>query len=230
MKSLLRKYIQKQVFNVAEGLVKTHPIGTSKRILDRKFADSNLIVIEDVSANRLMLDVTNFYHFKELFILINNLGYFASAIDIYPFDGEFFYEKFSEYKLVEIVGRRGEYKKIEIVLEAKFDEQPRIPKTLFHVTTKNKAIKIAKDGIVPKSYSKLTYHPERIYLTDSIVAAIEFADKIKKKEEIYVILGIKTDLVPNMKIYDDPNYKLSGYYTLNNISPNALFFVREIKI
>jgi len=228
MKNLLRKYIKEQVVNIIEGLIKTHSTRASKKILDRKFSISNLKTKEDTSTNRLIIDITNFNYFGELFALINNLGYFVSAIDLYTIDDDFSYEKFSEDKLAKIIKEKGKYKKIELILEAKFDEQISVPKVLFHVTKKNKIEKIVKDGIIPKSYSKLTYHPDRIYVTNSVANAKSFIDRIKKEGESYIILGIKTDLVPNIKIYDDPNYKLLGYYVLENIPPSALFFVSEI--
>lgn len=228
MKDLLRKHIKRHVVNIIEGLIKTHPIQVAKKILDRKFAVDNLKVKDDISTNRLILDITNFEHFNELLVLINNLGYFVSAIDLYTFGGGFNYEKFSKDKLIEIMSKKKEYKKIELVLEAKFDEQINVSSVLFHVTKKEKIGKIIKNGIVPKSYSKLTHHPDRVHVTSSIIDAKNFINMIKEKDEIYIILGIKTDLVPNIKIYDDPNYKLRGYYILNNVPPNALFFVKEI--
>jgi hypothetical protein len=47
----------------------------------------------------------------------------------------------------------------------------------------------------------------------------------------WTILKIKTDMIPGdyLKLYTDPNYP-QGYYTLNNIPPQAIEKIKDINI
>jgi len=228
MKDMVVGYIRKQINALFEGLIKTHPINISKNIIERQFGN-DLKIIKDNDSNRLIVDVLNFIEFDKLFVLINNLGYFISAIDFLQ-NGKEKYEKFSKNALYSILKNKEKYDKIELVLEAKFDiEEKVLPEFLYHITEEKNAIKILKIGLVPKSYSKLTYHPERIYLSTSLKNTIIVFNKFveKNKDSKYVILQINTNLIPETIFYDDPNFKLKGYYTLDNIPPKSIKIIAK---
>lgn len=230
MKELLRKHIRKEISALFEGLLKTHPPQTSKRIIEKKFG-SDLNVVWDTGTDRLILDVTNFTEFEKLFPLVNNLGYFISAIDLYEKNGKDSYEKFFKGTLERVLKNKEKYQKIELILEAKFDkEQVKIPSTLFHVTNAEKIKKILNQGLVQKTNSKKTYHPERIYVTSSTNFAEDFVNRLKSenKENKYGLIAIKTEFLPSIKLYSDPNYEQRGYYVLENIPPIAISVIKII--
>lgn len=50
-------------------------------------------------------------------------------------------------------------------------------------------------------------------------------DAIKNKTTEIVVYKIDTSKVPNLQLYDDPNFAVegaSGYYTYTNIPPSAM--------
>ena len=87
--------------------------------------------------------------------------------------------------------------------------------------------------MVPKSRSKKAYHPERVYLgkdekTTSNLAP-QFYQLSGTKE--WVLLKIDTNAVPGdyLKLYYDSAFKY-GYYTLNNIPPQAIEKIKNIEL
>jgi len=122
---------------------------------------------------------------------------------------------------------------IKLRFEAKFDEEiiEKIPKILYHITPTQNVDKILKIGLVPKSRSKASYHPDRVYLSKGLEDIENLGEMFYQKTGIknWTILKINTDLVPGdyLRLYTDPNYT-SGFYTLNNIPPQAIEKIKEI--
>ena len=141
----------------------------------------------------------------------------------------------------ELPGQRtfgvAEEQSIEIKLrfEAKFDEEvvENIPSILYHITPTQNVNKILNIGLVPKSRSKASYHPDRVYLSKDLEDIENLGEMFYQKTGIknWTILKIETDIIPGdyLKLYTDPNYK-QGYYTLNNIPPQAIEKVKEINL
>ena len=90
--------------------------------------------------------------------------------------------------------------------------------------------KISKIGLCPKSQSKKSSHPERVYLTYNIDEAEYLIQQLfahntqeyKYKNEYSVL---ETKISHNIKLFRDTNYPY-GIYTLNNIPPQD---IKEIK-
>ena len=124
---------------------------------------------------------------------------------------------------------------IKLRFEAKFDEEvvENVPSILYHITPTQNANKILSIGLVPKSRSKASYHPDRVYLSKDLEDIENLGEMFYQKTGIknWTILKIETDIIPGdyLKLYTDPNYK-QGYYTLNNIPPQAIEKVKEINL
>lgn len=105
------------------------------------------------------------------------------------------------------------------IYESKFDKL-NINKidTLYHITNRDNINKIEKQGLVPKSQSKRSIHPERIYLGISKEELLE--------NPIYDMVGIpvlyeidNSDL--NLKLHYDVNMK-NAVYTTDSIPPSNI--------
>ena len=162
--------------------------------------------------------------------IFNNLGYFISK---YTMDGQ----HWLIYKNEDTI------KPIALFLEAKFDQliNP-VPSKLYHITLDIYVDKILKIGLIPRSKSKISNHPDRIYLSDSIKEIIPFGEYILSEYNLRIKDNIKTKIAKNfnifeidtkcfnrqdengfvMKLYKDVNFPDNGFYTLNNISPEFL--------
>lgn len=128
--------------------------------------------------------------------------------------------------------------KHEIVIEyeAKYDTQAKLDsKYVYHLTPDILYPKIKISGLTPKSQSKLSNHPERIYLLnptdddDMETIAITLWNSIsnsKLKNSIgdYYLLRIDTSKLPNHKFFEDPNFWMGNgaVWTYQNIPPSAI--------
>lgn len=186
---------------IVEGLIKTHPNNTSLDIILKKYSELEGNIEPD---GEIFLQG----YFKELINylpIINNLGYFISKLTI---DGNNWTKDFDDNT-----------KPIAIFLEPKYDIliDP-IPSILYHTTLKKNTNSILKYGLIPKHISKLSNHPDRIYLTDNIKIANVFGLTFK---EPFIILEINTkDL--NIELYKDVNLTNSGFYTMDNIKKQKI--------
>jgi len=229
VKPKIIKFLTEEILKdkkIYEGLIKSHSLSHVARILNSK----KHIFRIDREENQFYVDFFGAYEgdsltkYRELITLANNLGYFPSLLqtdsgelvknpkDIINFD-------VSKYAVTKIT------------FEAKYDiEIEDIPKYLYHTTPVSRWEKIEKIGLTPKSQSKLSYHPERIYLAFDEKEVAELGDMFKRwKNEPHLILQIDTHRVPGkFRLFDDPNFKGYGAYTLNNIPPYAIKVVNEI--
>jgi hypothetical protein len=73
-------------------------------------------------------------------------------------------------------------------------------------------------GLVPKSKSKVTYHPERIYLCNKAAMSAIYG-KYRKYVEKPIILQVNTK---GLKLYPDINAGAGAYWTSENISPDRI--------
>jgi len=131
-------------------------------------------------------------------------------------------------------------KNVDIKYEAKYgkeDEFIRKNPTAFHITSNINLPKILKYGLTPKTKSKLSNHPERIYLVSNVESdeleelaqALWKASSNKDSIESMYILEIDLSKIPNHKFYDDPNFFMGdGAFTEQNIPPSAIEVLYKI--
>ena len=109
---------------------------------------------------------------------------------------------------------------------------------LYHTTPieRWKAL-ISKSGLTPKSQSKLTTHPKRVYmLTEDGETAAELAGMLYKREKLknklsgeYVLLKIDMSKLPDVEVYEDPDFS-SGVYTYSSIPLTAISIIDNINV
>jgi len=209
-----------------EGLIYTHDIDTTVDYLERWCTANNKFIIKKTARNTIQLNFGKQLSDNELsnlFKWINNLGWFVSEYIVN--DGVNKTKKFvDEPSFVDDVNK---HSLLHLSLEAKYDlELNKYElRDLYHITPSKNDIKINRIGLTPRSLSKISYHPERIYLaTDSNMAwalAHLFADKTKD----FTLYKINTDGLRRhnngIRFFKDPNLA-GGLYTLSNIPPTFL--------
>ena len=127
---------------------------------------------------------------------------------------------------------------IQFVLDPIYDDAITIKDRVFyHVTNKETADKILKEGILPKSHSKRTFYPQRIYLSRTLIGAkgilpqLKYENernKIGKPGEEYVILKVR--IPENIDIYKDTRYKQEGVYILNAVGPDNIELLKQTEL
>jgi len=224
LKLLLDLYKDEYELNLKEGLIKTTNIGKTINILNRNFPGIEISKIDhkdNLSFKILMGGKST--DISSLLKMTNNLGWFPSWIESPHYTGK--YTNTFNIQSTTVIS-----------FEAKYDEKiEKHPRFLYHITSASNSDKILKKGLSPKSRSKASYHPDRVYLSGSKFRAESLADLFYQKtgEDIYDLLEIDTTLIPGdyLKLYKDPNFiHGEGYYTLNNIPPNSIKFVKKIFI
>lgn len=219
---LLETYKEEYELNLKEGLIKTTNIGKTLNLLKSSFnfkfeyqRDNNTFEVTFHQIDKSNLDKFLKY--------ANNLGWFPSYITTSLYKGKWDENVYSN-----------DLSKIRF--EAKFDEEivEKIPDFLYHITPTQNANKILNVGLVPKSRSKASYHPERVYLGKSIEGVEKLAPQMYQRtgDLSFTILKIDTNMVPGgyLRLYTDPNYSKEAYYTLNNIPPQVIEKIKEINL
>ena len=201
-----------------EGLIYSQSIEKTIKILENRFKELNIKTYDDGDISIEGMD----YKLSKYLPLINNLGYFISAA-------------FKEDKQLDLTGNIEEILCDNIFIEPKYDRKIKnIPKKLYHASPLKFKDKILKNGLTPKSGNKLSNHPDRIYLSDSILTCIKFGKYLIDQDEndfykngycIYIIDGKGID-----NLYSDINLREGGFYTLNNIKKDYIsLFKKAIK-
>lgn len=220
-------------YNLYEGLITSYPLHEVIRILKEKGYtvrgnyNDNTFSLKFQFNNDIDLALINY---REIMQITNTCGYFCSNMKGER-DNMFIIKKFNIEEFRDLI-----YNNLTLInfsFEAKYDIFiEKIPDALYHLTPTQNIVKILKNGLVPKYRSKKAYHPERIYFAkkpDDLT--ILFKDFYKNtKIDDWTILVIKTDWLPYLQIYKDPNFKEKGYYTLNTISPIAIKIYQQYKI
>jgi hypothetical protein len=200
---------------IVEGLISTYPVDKSVSILSRRFPDLKIEIDKD---GEIYIENQQPQELSKYLPIITNLGYFISKFTI---DGEEWFNKSKETD-----------KPVAFYIEAKYDYEVDIPKILYHASPIKLKHKILKYGLSPKSGSKLSEHPDRIYLTDDINKTIEFGEYLKSEKDNewykngYCIYSINGNGV--YKLYSDVNLREGGYYTMNNIKVDDIKLIKEV--
>lgn len=103
-------------------------------------------------------------------------------------------------------------------------------KQIYHATPTEKIEKILRQGLSPKTYSKKSYHPDRIYMaltySDALMIATELSRTHEKPTE-YSILKIDTQAFnrSGVQLFTDPAFE-KGVFTLSNVAPHYITVVK----
>lgn len=109
----------------------------------------------------------------------------------------------------------------------------------YHVTPDVYINLIKKEGLTPRTESKLSEHPERIYfylnpessfkyLASSLWGASKYKDQVKK----YYVLEVDLTQLPDHHFYADPHSMISyiAVYTKQPIPPSAIKVIQTIPV
>ena len=109
----------------------------------------------------------------------------------------------------------------------------------YHVTPDVYIDLIKKEGLTPRTESKLSEHPERIYfylnpessfkyLASSLWSASKYKDQVKR----YYVLEVDLTQLPDHHFYADPHSMISyvAVYTTQAIPPSAIKVIQTIPV
>jgi hypothetical protein len=227
-----------------EGLIKSYSINDTIGRLSLANNKNKLQVkyrFEESQDNRALpyIIITFKKYFKEnvnkIINIFNMCGwYLASFKDI---NNNLYKNK---YELID-VDNYGELS--EMTFRAKFDvevEKNKYPEYLYHITPEIFVKKIEYIGLKPKSLNKLIGHEDAIYLfnlrsDDELMDLVKQLDAKRVKNEngpksnTYILFKVQVPRHDLFKLFIDPDL-FNGYFTKNNIHPNYLKIVKEIKL
>ena len=241
---LLDLYKEEYELNLKEGEIKTTEKGKTQAILSRAFPNweiENYAAFDsDEERNDFSAEVSarggrsiSKDEIDKFLVLLNNLGWFVSFLRVYGKGGERIYHaKYSREVLDKLLSGE-DISSIKFDCEPKFDTKvEKIPKVLYHVAPAKNWAKISKTGLAPRSRSKSSYHPERVYLSTTKKGTNDLAYMFYKATgtKEWVLLKVDTSMIPGdyLKLYKDSNYRPYGVYTMNNIPPIALEKIAEL--
>jgi hypothetical protein len=226
LKRLYEAYKEEFDLNLKEGLIKTNEIQKSVAILKRntsKIFNFQLYLEDNQFTVKFDLKNLKSGDLERLIQYSNNLGWYCSFIDNSHYKGKFDFDKV-------FIGVN------TLMFEATFDIRvEKYDRYLYHITPSQNASKILKRGLFPKTRSKASFHPERVYLSDNVdFLSYDLAEMFYQVtgQKEWILLKIDTYQIPNyFQLYRDPNVSVEdgGYYTLNNIPPHAITLHKEIK-
>lgn len=155
--------------------------------------------------------------------LVNNLGYFVSSYIFNPYNMSKRYKSsYSPTKFREDFFKMNP-NYIIFVIEKKYDTiDEDIPEKIYHITNKSFINRVQSRGLIPRSGSKQSYHPERIYFTKNIEDMRAFSNMVSGyiPKENQLVLTIDTKGLDNT-FYIDPNLD-DAIYTYKNIDPKNI--------
>jgi hypothetical protein len=225
------KDYKEYVSQIKEGLIITHNIDNAISILEMNLNSiiGNNFILNKVSNYIFQIELNydiNIKFIDVLFTIINNCGYFPSYLWLNDKINSTSYKYNYDRLIKDINNKNITYLKIRC--EAKYDDLIDTYGTFYHVCKKQNLDKILKIGLVPKSKSKTSYHPDRIYLLNNISDAENLINRFNfyDSSSEYIILKININKEDNIKLYNDPNYNKKGCYTYDNINKNNISIVK----
>lgn len=223
-----------------EGLIKTYSIGSTIEHLNN-FVRKNRNIFARVKLNKpnvVEIIINNNIEktdYNDVLSIMNSYGWYPSLYVFIKSKEDFDnrnYDilKYSKKELDNIIQQK-EFYQIFIQFEAKYDLEitDRLPKELYHITDESYLEKIKKIGLTPKTKSKLTNHPDRIYMgvdKNKIKNLLKLKGFSDFKNPI--LITIDTKLTNGLRIFEDPNYAGIGIYSYQNIPPKALVNFEEV--
>ena len=228
---ILETYREEFDLNLKEGLIKTTPVGHTMSILKNQLKGC-VVTKPEKDKNKFDIKIIkpSDVSIKEVLTFTNNLGWFSSWFNYIDNRGVTISNKWEEriFKVINYL------KEITITFEAKYDfSVDKVPELLYHITPAKNWNKIHNIGLVAKSRSKSSTHPDRVYLSktkeDAKILGQSFYDKTKEAK--WVVLEIITGLTGGyLTLYQDPNYQGKGFYTLNNIPALAIRKIEDLNL
>jgi len=147
-------------------------------------------------------------------------------------------DKYSEHSILSNTGDNN----ISVEYEAHYDSLVDVQeKYLYHICPDIAWINISTVGLTPKTQSKLSNHPRRIYLIHQFnnkklniaQTAQKLFDSCKNQKYIrnMYVLRIDVSKLKNNIFYEDPNFKIcDAVWTNENIAPYAIKVVEQILV
>lgn len=147
-------------------------------------------------------------------------GDFKSLCNLY----NVFISSFSDKKnCIEIIFKQRKTKEAtnKIYKECKY---------LYHITKSKYVDKILKYGLQPKSHSKKSYHPERIYVLSDKVPYSDIKKYMDKLDgNVILKIDLSKTIDDKIKLYVDPDSGyIDGYYCENFIPPSCISVVGKV--
>lgn len=201
---------------ITEGLIKTYPIGITKRYLQKLygFDEGQIEIYENNSIEKIRIIIPN----KETFIdkiksTLNLCGYFCSKEGNYPYIDNWVYLNF------------------EPKIQSNVNDYVRQMSYIYHVTPSKYINKIAKIGLKPNFKNNFFTYPDRVYffVNETIPNEIyQLKQQLKQNNEKYSLLIIDVSKMPeHINFFLDPNYDY-GIYTNDNIPPDCIIEIYDM--
>jgi hypothetical protein len=242
-------------YHINEGLIKTYDIDKTINDISILLDSYNIKFNIIKNNNTFIINIGNFNSTINILdiveVTLSNLfnlyGWFPSNMKMENIYGMFNTKKFNKDELY--LSYRN-LLSVNITFESKFDVLTvDIPDKLYHLSIQQYEKSILKNGLVPKSKSKLTLHDYdgRIYLCDSLLKCQSLISRMKmfyseekfnilydlnnikkfyNKDVKWIIFEIDTKSANIDKLFLDPNF-LGGFYYLNNITKNSIKVVSK---
>lgn len=206
-----------------EGLIKTYPFDFAKS----RLANFGYLTYDDKKKNIIFKprDTSQVIFLNKF---LDSMGYYIAEYIVLYNGIERKDNNFEHYKKYdEFSSKISDVNELWLVIEPNRDNL--IPPTeeikyIYHLTEKKYLDKIYKNGIVPRSSSKRSFHPDRIYIVIIIDALKMLLVQFSRNKDIndYVVLKIDYNLAGKPELHNDPNFYRLGYFTLDNIRPSAI--------
>lgn len=227
-------YQQIQEGQLNEFVLTTVPSKKTMETLKKRFPkfESAQTMYDEVMIG---LDADNIWEVEDLIKFMDGYGWYPAVID----EGKFTQDNLD--KTIVAIAKDKSYT-TTITFEKKFDDKVELEPYYYHITSDVYADEIERIGLVPKSHSKLTAHPGRVYLLNptspsnikGVAAALfnESKPEIQEKTNYIIVYRVDTDKVNNLEVYEDPNFLIAdgAVWTYKNIPPAALERFLEIDI
>jgi len=222
--------------------LKSHDINLTFNNVNRELSLLRINFILNINNNKIELTLVGFRFIRDIksyLDVVNNLlidrhGWFPSEMEIINISNMINILPYNEIILLDDENNLY-YQDVKIIYEAKYDTLVNTPNKLYHLSIQEYETSIIKNGLLPKSKSKLSKHLDRIYLCTNVKDCYNLIPRMKfiygsnkfnnKKNTIntkWIIFEIDSTKL-DLKLYIDPNYpNSSAVYTINNISSSNI--------
>jgi hypothetical protein len=229
----LEIYNQLQEGQLNEFVLTTVPLEKTLGTLSKRFPNFEADK-DDFDSIVVLLEPDNIWEVEKVIEFMDGFGWFPSVVG----DGKFSQDQLDKV-IVDIAKNKTES---VIYFEKKFDDKMDLEPYYFHITSDIYADEIERIGLIPKSHSKLTSHPQRIYLLNpttpynlkSIGNTLynKSRPEVKEKTNYLVVYKVHPENINNFEVYEDPNFFIGdgAVWTQKNIPPVALERFLEIDV